>query len=189
MALLGLPIAFWQYIIGVTVLMFLFYFALSFLLGGLLGPFLKTKISRGRKLLVRVRHPVHDYFTTGEISENFLVFKGRDKKNRRITMSNGCVYRAATVYWIDVDDEKNCLYKRESGTAVSGFDAQKNDNLFVRALTSPKTADQKMLRLVFILVIIAAAASVFAVWFVYAQGMQIEQILQAVQGTGSGVVE
>src|SRR6056297_2377100 len=173
MAFLGLPIAFFQYIFGVTVLIGLFFFGLNFIMGGLLGPFLKVKMSRGRKILVRVRNPVQDYFRAGEINENFLMFKDRSKNNRRIPMKTGCVYRAATVYWIDADDEKNSLFKRETSESVSGFDAVKIDNLLVRALTSPRSADQKMIRLIFIFVLIAAAASVFAVWFVYAQGIQI----------------
>lgn len=176
------------FVISGAVLMSLVVFLMSFLLGGLLGKFMKVKASRGKKVLVKVRNQIQDYFAVGRIDEGFLVFKDRQKQQRRIVMQPGCVYRAASLFWLDVDDEKNTLFKRTTNDEVKGFDAVKFDNFIKRALEMPQSFGDKQLKIILILVLVAAAAAAFTGFMVYKQGETITQILQIVQGAGVGVV-
>lgn len=176
------------FIISGLVLMSLIVFLINFLLGGLFGAFMRVKSSRGKKILVKVRNPIQDYFRAGSIDEGFLKFKDRSGQDRMIVLTPGCVYRAAQIFWIDVDDQKNSLFTRAGNDEVSGFDAVKFDNLVKRALYKPLTLADRELKIILFLALIAAAAAAFTGFLVFKQGEQIAQILQILQGTGVGVV-
>lgn len=165
----------------------------KFILGGLLGPFFKVKRSRGKLLLARIRHPIQDYFVAAEISEGFLVFKDRKKEMRRIPMVAGCVYRAATINWIEVDDEKNCIFKRDSGAAVPTYDANKTDSLLTRCLYKPGLLGDNFVKIVLVFVIVLLIAVLVVGYLTYKNGQNTNAILQLLQATGQaagvGVVQ
>lgn len=139
---------------------------INFVLGGLLAPFMKVKMSRGKKLLVRVLHPVQSYFVVGQLDEGFLIFKDRQKNDRRIMYTGGCIDRAVGVYWIAVDDEKNCLVSRLDGEGINGFDAVKYDELYKRALYKPNVMNELLLKIALIMIgvalIVLVAVAIFS---------------------------
>lgn len=136
----------------------------AFFQAGIFMPFLKVKASRGEKLLVRILHPVQSYFVTGRLNEGYLVFRDREKHDRRILYMPGCIDRAAGVYWIAVDDEKNCLVQRMDGVGVDGHDAVKYDELYKRALYKPSALNELLLKIALIgIIIIAIIAVIVAV--------------------------
>lgn len=137
--------------VGVFVLTLL---AVNFLLGGLFGPYIKVRGSRGKLVLVKVKHIVRDYFVTGKVEETFLVFKDRKKETRRINLvDKTCIYRSMAVSCIDVDDEKNTIITY-SNTHAPGFDAVKFEDLHVRALMKPALIDNNQLIMIILLVVI-----------------------------------
>lgn len=127
--------------------------ALSFLMRGFFFKFLKVKASFGSKILVRIHTQIDRYYTIGVIEDGFLVFKTRSKSNRRVVLPNGAIYRSIGVYWIDVDEEKNCVIKPNMDV-VSGFDADRYNSLYLRALYRPAIQDANA-KIMFFLIIFA----------------------------------
>jgi hypothetical protein len=134
----------------------------DFFTGGFLYKWLVVKFSRGRKVLVRVHTLIDPYFRVGKIDEGFLVYKNKAKTQKRICITNESTYRCYTVNCIDTDDEKNCIIKL-SGTGISGFEAGKYDDLYVRALYKPSIDDKKaqLVLILLIVIIIGIAVSIF----------------------------
>jgi hypothetical protein len=128
-------------------------FALSFLMRGFFFKFLKVKASFGSKILVRIHTQIDRYYTIGIIEDGFLVFRTRTKSNRRVVLPNGAIYRSIGVYWIDVDEEKNCVIKPNM-EVVSGFDADRYNSLYLRALYRPAIQDANA-KIMMILVVFA----------------------------------
>lgn len=185
---MAVPIEFFVYVGYGLFAMVVVFGILNFLLGGMLRPFLDVKRSRGKKILVRARHPVQDYFVAGSIEEGFLIFKDRQKNTRRIAMQPGVVSRAATIYWVELDDEKNCFFKRDSGEAVSTNDPVKVDNLIVRALMRPGLFGDEMVKAILALLVVALVAVAIVGFLVYKNGVAVSQVMSAVSGAGVGVV-
>jgi amino acid transporter len=177
------PTEFYYFLVSGAVLMGIVVFIMNFLLGGFLGPFLKVKASRGRKVLVRVHHPIQDFFRVGEIVEGFLVYVDRAKETRRLKMQPGIVTRSLNVYWVEVDDEKNCFFKRESGDAVSGFDAVKFDELLKRALYRPLTLGDQLLKIALILLAIVVLGIIIIGFFSYKNYKGVQELLAILKVT------
>lgn len=185
---MAVPIEFYVYVGYGLFAMIAVIGIMNFLLGGFLGPFMKVKRSRGKKVIVRVRNQVQDYFRAGVIEEGFLVFADREKNNRRIPMQPGVVSRAITVYWVEVDDEKNCFYKRATGEAVSTYDAVRVDNLLVRALTRPGLFGDQTVKILLILIIVLLVAVIAIGFMTYKNYAGIKELILAAQTAGTGVV-
>lgn len=150
---------------------------MNFLFGGLLGPFFKVKSSRGKKILVIIRNPVQDYFKAGEVNENHLVFKDREKDTRRIPMEHGVVSRRAGIFWCEIDDEKSCFFRRDDGKGVMTYDAKKTDSLLLRALYKPTLQDDIIPKVTLVLVIVALLAVIVTAVLVYRQGQKIDLVM------------
>ena len=185
---MGFPIEFYIYVGYGLFAMVVVFFGLNFFLGGLLRPFLEVKRSRGSKILIRARHPVQDYFRAGRIEEGFLIFIDREKNTRRIAMKPGIVSRAASIYWVEIDDEKNCFFKRETAEAVATYDPVKVDNLIVRALMRPGIFGDQMVKIIIILIVVALLFLLVIGYFTFKNTQMINLVLEAVQGVGVGVV-
>lgn len=185
---MAFPIEFYVYVGYGLFAMVVVFVALNWLLGGFLRPFLEVKRSRGRKVLVRVRNPVQDYFKAGAIEEGVLIFKDREKNTRRIPMQRGVVSRAATVYWVEIDDEKNCFFRRETGEPVSTYDPVKVDSYIVRALVRPGLFGDNTVKMLLALVIVALVAIGIVGFLVYKNSVALNIVIENVQGAGVGVV-
>lgn len=177
---MGLPTEFYVYVGYGLFAMIVVIIGMNFILGGLLGPFFKVKRSRGKMILVRVRNPVSDYFKAGSIEEGWLVFKDREKNVRRIKMVPGIISRAATVFWCEIDDEKNCFFKREDASAVSTYDANKTDSLLTRALYKPMLQDNFM-KAILILVIVSILFILITAYLAYRAGAKADLVLTTLQ--------
>lgn len=178
---MALPIEFYVYVGYGLFAMIVVIVGMNFILGGLLGPFFRVKRSRGKMLLIRVRNPVQDYFKAGSVEEGWLTFTDREKNKRRIKMVNGVVSRAATVFWCEVDDEKNCFYKRDDGSAVSTYDAVKTDSLLTRALYKPMLQEDKLKVITLILVILALLVIIVTAVLVFRSSAKVDLVLATVQ--------
>lgn len=185
---MALPIEFYIYVGYGLFAMVVVAGGLAFLMGGFLGPFMAVKRSRGKKVLVRARHPVQDYFRAGSIEEGTLVFKDRQKNTRRIPMQPGVVSRAATVFWVEIDDEKNCFFKRDTAEAVGTYDAVRVDSYIVRALVRPGLFGDQTVKILLVLVIVALGAIGITAFLVYKNSVALSTVVEAVQSAGVGVV-
>lgn len=184
---MGMPIEFYIYVGYGLFAMFVVWAALSWFLGGFLKPFMKVKRSRGKKVLVRIRNPVQDYFRAGAVEEGVLIFKDREGNTRRIPMQPGVVSRAATVYWVEIDDEKNCFFKRETGEAVSTYDAVRVDSYIVRALVRPGLFGDNTVKILLLLVILSIVAIGVVGFLTYKNGVALQAIQEGVQAASVGV--
>jgi len=153
------------------------------LLRGFFWKFVKVRMSFGRLVLVKIRGINRDYYATGEIDENFLVYtdKVSKKKEKRININdNSCFYKSLGVTWIDVDAQTNNICK-PNYTISSGFDAVKYNNLYVRALYSPQITDTKdkiILALICITLLIGIGATILS-YMAYNNGVITQQIVVA----------
>jgi len=163
-------------------------FGINFLMGGIFWPFIKVKMSRGKKILVRVLNPVQTFYRVGEVREGFLVYKDREGNNRRIRLQPNCIDRGATIYWITADDEKNCLLQRHDNKEIDGYDAAKYDDLYKRALYKPNLLDDRIHKIMLLVVLLNTAALLFIGFLIFKLDGRILQILEIVQGAGVGVI-
>lgn len=150
---------------------FICVFFVAVLQRGFFYNYLKVRTSFGKLVLVKIRSPLRDYFARGEVIEGFLVYKlrrgFRDYDTIRLNIpQNGQVfYKALSVQWIDVDDEKHAICQTDY-TTVSGYDAVKNNNLHTRALMKPTIASGQE-KLLMVLVIVAILVGLIACYLAY----------------------
>jgi len=153
---LNIPDAVFIQIGAYLFVVFIIVFMLNRATQGFVSAWFSVRSKRGALVLVRVRTLVNDYFIKGSISEGFLTYKPRGKKKneaKKIAIEDGCVYRSFGLHCVDVDDTKNCSFKRDS-SAVPGYDAEKNNSLHLRALYKPSIMDDKTKIIVVILIVL-----------------------------------
>lgn len=161
----------------------IFFFLLNWLQGGLLIPFLRVKMSRGKLVLVKVRGILQDYYKTGAIDGDILIYNDKvkgDKQTKRITIPPDCIYRSIGVNCLEVDNTKNCVVKKDF-SIVSGFDAVKIDNYIVRALTRPSIGNDKYFKIIIVLEVLIGVALIFVIFKV----MSVETLVQGLGNIGS----
>ena len=168
--------------IGVYVAVVIFVFLLiDFMSVKWLRTWFVVKQSRGQKLFIHVRNEVQDFYRTGKLENGFLVYKGLSKETKRIALSDNCIYRSMGVNCVIVDDIKNAILSR-SFDQVSGFDAEKHESLYLRALYKPSILDNntKIMLVLMIVILIAVAFGFYLTrgWIVGSQ----EVLLSAVNG-------
>lgn len=164
---------------------------------GFFYNYLKVRTSFGRLVMVKIRSPLRDYFARGEVMEGFLVYKikrgFRDYDTIRLNIpQNGQIfYKALSVAWCDVDDEKHAICQTDY-TVVSGYDAVKNNNLHTRALMKPTIASGQE-KLMLILIVVAILIGLIACYLSYmgyanASALKIELpgMLKNLAGTVTG---
>ena len=154
----------------------------AFLQRGFFINFIKTKASRGKKLLVRIRSSLEDYYTIGEVSEGILTFKDITKEQRKISVEKGDFYRSLNINCVDLDDDTNTIIKRD-GSIMNGFDAKKFNNLLVRALTKPKDLNKEE-KLILILLFAIAAGVAFVGFTVFGVSNELQACVSNVVPVG-----
>lgn len=168
--------------IGVYLGVVLFVFLLiDFMSVKWLRTWFRVKQSRGQLLLVHVRSAVQDFYRVGKIVDGFLMYKGFTKEQKRIALADNCIFRSAGVNCVVVDDVKNAVLLRNFDV-VTGYDAEKHESLYLRALYKPAILDSntKIMMVLLIVVIIAVAFGFYLAhgWIVSSQ----EVVLSAVNG-------
>lgn len=158
-----------MFILGLLVMLFFF--------RGLAGSFFKVKASRGRKLLVRIHDALGTRYKAGWVEENFLVYKDR-KDQKRINIEAEAVYTHLGVKAVDVDAVKNCIinyHKEINNKAVTGFDADKFNSLYIRALYKPQILDNR--QIIMIIMLIGILLILIVMGFVLYQVMKKEDLI------------
>lgn len=160
---------------------------ISLLLRGFFWKYLKVRISLGALVLVKVREINRDLYAVGKIEENRLVYKlGKEKKSIILKKDKTFFYKTLGITMIDVDSEKNALCS-VNYEAVDGFDAVKQENLYIRALTKPQITDNKE-RIIIIALVILVIATIFIAYNMLKQGQTILLIKQTVDSLNKGLV-
>lgn len=179
-----------QQALAYCVVFFLVLFVISLIQRGFFWKFMRARTSGGRLIICKLRQMTRDYFRLGRIEEGFLIFKGFDG-DRRISINDPNVfYRSIGCTWVDIDDEKNALVKSDFST-VSGFDADKYNSLYLRALYKPQIVDSstKLIILLLIIIIVAIGILVFFNYKSYNQIGILQSMVSSLKTTASnGVV-
>lgn len=122
---------------------------------GFLGPWLRVKGSRGKKVLVRVVTLTDDYFKVGRVDEGMLFFRDRTKENRMVTLPKGSIYDSYGVKCVDLDDERNTVFNRETWQVVNGYDAKQIDAIFQRILLRPGKNNKYFIVIIVLVAVVA----------------------------------
>lgn len=126
-------------------------FALNLWFHGFIMAYMRVKASRGAKILVMIKTPISWYYKIGVPAEKILVYKDRSKEEKRLGIPDDAVIRFLGVNWLLVDEDKNAVMKADF-SSVSGFDAPRYNNLYLRALYKPIIQDT--IKLVILIVVI-----------------------------------
>jgi hypothetical protein len=171
--------------VGYFVATLLGVFILNFLSSGFILTMLKVKASRGKKLLVRIRTPLNDYFKVGEVLEGNVIYKNRkgDKITMKLPKYTNAIFRSWNMNCIDVDEEKNAIVCVDFNP-ITGYDAQRFDQLLTRALMKPQ-AMNKFQKIIVILIIFGVIVAFVGDVLSY---QAIAACKVAVNNTGVGAV-
>lgn len=172
--------------ISYAVVLLLALLIVSFLQRGFFWKYFRVRLSFGKLIMVKVRAINRDFYRVGRITEGFLIYKG-DKNNKRLVIKDkSCFYRSLAVTWVDVDDETNAISKVDY-TTVSGFDAVKYNDLFLRALYKPNIADTKE-KLIIGAIVIIGLMVIGCLYFQYVTNKDVSHIISIVEGLKVGSV-
>lgn len=154
---------------------------------GFFTTWIRVKTSRGKKVLVRVNTIVQDYYRVGVISEGFLLYKNKMKEDKRISLNSNDnpIHRSMGVSIVYVDDEKNCVITADF-KSVSGFDAVKFQDLYLRALYKPLMLDNNTKILIFMLVILMLGLA-FVGYTLHGDYQATLKAIEALKTVGSNV--
>ena len=168
---------------------------------GFFVNYFRVRTSFGKLVMVKVRSPLRDYFCRGEVIEGFLVYKVKrgfrdfDTIRLNIPQDINPFYKCMSVAWCDVDDEKHAIVRTDY-SAVSGYDAVKNNDLHTRALMKPSIASGQE-KIMMALIIVAIILGLIACYLSYlgyanASALKIEMpgMLRSLAGTvvGGGTI-
>lgn len=177
--------------IGVYLAVVIFVFlALNFLSAGFLFKWFRVKSSRGALILMKIRTLNQDYFSVGKLEDGFLVWKDKKKSQKRLAITNkdqGAIYKSMGVSVIDIDDEKNA-FQVHDWSKVSGFDAEKFEDLYKRALYKPALLD-KNTQMILIGVIVIGLLVAGGFYLTYQWHQEVLQAIQTLHNIGQPVSE
>lgn len=168
---------FWIFVLSYTAVMLISWGIIAWFQRGFFFAWLKVKTSAGRKVLVKIRGMVRDYYKAGEIIEGFLIYKIQGSKDkRRIVIAEDCLYRTFQVVCVDVDETKNAVMKRDY-SAVTGHDAEKQSDYIERALKKPVLFNiEQYLKIIMIVCIIIGIIALLSVFLQYQNGVAIKKV-------------
>lgn len=152
---MALPPGFLAIVFSYLAVFVLCFLVVAFLLRGFFIPYLRVKGSRGKDILVKVKEPLGNYYRVGKVNESMLLYKDRAKNEKRISLDSKGIYRSIGVTCVDVDPLTNAVVdQQELWTGVPGFDADRFNSLYLRALYRPSILDQKTQAMLIIIIII-----------------------------------
>lgn len=134
----------------------------SVLLRGFFWKYLRVRGSLGRLVLLKARGLAGDSFTVAKPEEGFLSFKLHGKKLRLPVKEQKYFYRCMGVAWIDYDEQTGAVVAPDF-SAVGSYDAEKVENLLIRALTRPLDLSNKEIIIIILLLaaLIAIGGSIY----------------------------
>jgi hypothetical protein len=146
--------------IGGAVYLFLLWAFLNFLSKGFFNAWVRARMSRGKKWLVRVLQVDGDsYFVAGTHEENQVRYKARNGEWRLLTgVTTDCVTRAYGTTVLETYDGNHAIksVSSEGWAAVSGTDVEVADSLYRRALDlgSAGSLEKKLLLFMLLLLLV-----------------------------------
>ena len=149
------------------------YFAISYvaiLLGGLfffnwlsqgfLWAIIKTKMSRGRKILIIMHSPIRHYPAYGWIEgqqfkwyDRETKLKDKNKTPKSVAVQEGMFYRLFGIDMTEIDEATNAIISK-NGEGLSGFDAILQENLIIQALQKPTDQNTTLVVILEIVIIV-----------------------------------
>lgn len=146
---------------------------------GFVFRYLKAKAGKRRGVvMLNILTPYFDLEKTGKIKEGWLTYKDREKRIRRLAVPEGATFGKLGVIWLDVDEEKNIILKRDKSGA-SGFDANKYEDLYIRALNRSKLNDYK--QILQIIIFVAGIGALFSLVGIVMLSQAKKQIISQLQ--------
>lgn len=167
---------FYYFLIAGALLMLVPIFIIAYFQSGFFGKWLKARTGRGKFVLIKLRSKLRDHFTYGEIKGEYLIY-GKKDNTRRLLIPEGAIYRAWGVACVDLDEASNSVCKVDY-KPVEGFDAEKFEGLYIRALYRPSLEESKD-KIIFVLVIIAIVVGVIGAFMTWNVSQQVASISNA----------
>ena len=133
------------------VVIILGFMIIAWLQAGFLMPFLKVKMSRGKKILVKVRKTTGTDFVAADEIEGLLVFKYFKEQMRLSNYKKG-IYRSFNLNCVDVEPEKWAVITVDF-EAVSTNEPNKTDSLIERGIMKPHKIRQNEIVLIILLIV------------------------------------
>lgn len=136
----------------------------NFFLKGLLLKIIKVKGSRGKNFIAELYDVGGVYYRVGRFEESEIVYKDRAKNEKRLSITKSAVETKLTCKWIMIDDSNGkVINSGELFKGVTGFDPDKMNSLYIRALYKPSILDTKMqiMLLLLALVLLISIGNIF----------------------------
>lgn len=140
------------YTLAFLVLAILPLMIVNFFTQGFFAKWLAVKISRGKKFLVVLDGIRRDRYFTGVEENEMIVFKDYKKETRRLALPKNAIRRGWGIDYVVISDDKNAVINIDFNS-VPGFDAEKNNSLYLRALYKPTILDGKQQLMIILLVL------------------------------------
>lgn len=146
----------------------------GFLMRGFFWTFLRAKTSGGKLIMIKLRTLTRPVYKIGKIEEGDLVFKKGKNQVRINNISKEDIYRDMGVFFVEVDDETSQIIKVNL-EGKTGFDPEKYNSLYLRALYRPTLLDQKT-QIIIILLVVVILALIFIFFFSYQINKKVELV-------------
>jgi hypothetical protein len=141
------------YVLSYVGVLLLSFFVANLLTKGLFLKYVRAMMGKKKgKVLVMARTSVFDYDRVGVLIEGHLRYKDRGKNFRSLICPEDAPFSFLGIIVVQVDENRNAVMKRDY-TPVSGFDAQKIDDLMLRALNRSRLNDLKS-KVILILILV-----------------------------------
>jgi len=146
---------------------------ISVMFRGFFWSFIRVKMSGGKLIMVKLRTITKPIYKTGKVDDDGdLIFKKNKKQVRINNLTAEDIYRDMGVFFVEIDAETNCILKPNL-EGVEGFDAEKWNSLYLRALYRPTLLDQKT-QIMLILCAITLLLLLFSLFFTYQLNKKVE---------------
>jgi len=159
---------------------------------GFLFKLVKVVASRGGLVLCEVIHPIQNYHVVGKHIDGYLIVSdktstGKDKsKVKRLKMAEDYIFRSWGVNCVRYTEIGNILMKPNL-CGVAGFDAIKQENLLIRALTDPHNNKEKQFQIIILLLSGVTLLGIF--YIIYSNGLLADQVLAILNNVKTLVAE
>ena len=177
---------FYTYLIAGGLLMLVPIFVIAYFQSGFFFNWLRARAGRGKYLLIKIRGKMRDHFTIGEVKGGFLVYGPKENKKRSL-LPGACIYRSWGIACIDLDEETNNICTVDYN-AVQGFDAEKYESLYIRALYTPVLTTDEKDKILYALVIIGVVVGIVGCIIGYSIIQQLNNIGPVAAGSISTVL-
>lgn len=136
---------------------------INWLSQGFLTKFVRVRASRGKLVLLKVVSSTDIYFRTGKISEKSLRYKARNQKEEKLVpVPDNILYNSMGVWCLDIEEDSNAVINKK-GEKIESYDAEKYEQLFIRALYKPALMDRN--EKIILIMLAVAILGLFIVFF------------------------